>query len=120
MPTKYHNTKVRVFGKTFDSKIEAERYLFLKEAEKKGVIKDLELQVPYVLIPKQEVNGKKYRECTYIADFVYQRNGEMIVEDVKGYREGTAYSVFKIKQKLMAMKYKTNVREITKASEGIG
>lgn len=119
MTSKYHNRKVRFLGKTFDSKIEAERYLFLLQAEKQGVIKDLQLQVPYVLIQKQEVSGKKYRECTYIADFVYQKNGEMIVEDVKGYREGTAYAVFKIKQKLMAMKYKTNVREITKASEGI-
>lgn len=120
MPTKYHNRKVSFLGKTFDSKIEAERYLFLKQAEKQGVIKDLKTQVPYVLIPKQEVNGKKFRECSYIADFVYQKNGKMVIEDVKGYCEGTAYAVFKIKQKLMAYKYKTEVREITKASEGIG
>lgn len=120
MPTKYHNRKVSFLGKTFDSKIEAERYLFLKQAEKQGVIQGLKTQVKFVLIPKQEIHGTKLRECAYIADFVYQKDGETIIEDVKGYREGTAYEVFKIKKKLIACKYKTEVKEITKASEGIG
>ena len=97
---KYGNKKVTIDGKTFDSKKEAQHYLNLKLLEKGGVIKNLQTQVKYVLIPAQyEGTGEYYtkgkhkgeekkklveKECSYYADFVYEQDGETIVEDTKG------------------------------------
>lgn len=114
--TKYYAKKVIVDGIKFDSMKEANRYRFLKELEKKREIQNLQLQVKFPLIPpmyedvvtyttkthKQKIKRKRIESgVTYIADFVYMKNGEKIVEDVKGYRKGTAYSIFAIKRKLM-------------------
>lgn len=44
--------------------------------------KSEQLQVPFVLIPKNS-NG---REIRYIADFVYTQDGQQVVEDVKGFK----------------------------------
>ena len=88
---KYHNVKTEYNGITFDSKKELTRYCELKLLEKGGVIKNIELQKEFLLIPKQVgiVNGKKRvleRECKYRADFCYYDNEthENVVEDVKG------------------------------------
>ena len=100
--SKYLSKKVVVDGIKFDSKKEAKRYGELKSMQERGEISNLELQVPYELIPSQKRNGKVIeRPCKYIADFRYVKDGETIVEDVKGYKQSTAYSVFKIKKKLM-------------------
>lgn len=118
-PRKYGNKKVTVDGIEFDSIKEAKRYSELNMLQRGGVIKDLELQKKYVLIPKQrnEENGKVIeRECSYIADFVYQdvKTGQTIVEDVKGYRDpsSAAYAKFVIKRKLMLWKYGIKVAEV--------
>ena len=50
---KYGNTKVTVDGHTFDSKREYNRYCELKLMERAGLIKDLEMQKKFELIPKQ-------------------------------------------------------------------
>ena len=104
---KYHNVKTEYNGITFDSKKELTRYCELKLLEKGGVIKNIELQKEFLLIPKQVgiVNGKKRvleRECRYRADFCYYDNEthENVVEDVKG-GKATQTDVFKIKKKLM-------------------
>ena len=96
---KYHNKKVVVDGKKFDSKKEAERYQALKLLEKADVIRNLSRQVPFELIPKQ----KDERAVKYIADFIYieTATGKIIVEDVKGYRT----DVYKIKRKLFKWRY---------------
>ena len=79
------------------------------------MISDLQMQVPFVLIPAQyetvksitkrgkEKISKKLveRECRYIADFVYQRDGETVVEDTKGYKKGGAYATYTLKRKMM-------------------
>lgn len=52
------------------------------------------------------------RECAYIADFVFEQDGKTIVEDVKGYRGGPAYSLYTIKRKLMLEKYGIRIREV--------
>ena len=126
---KYHNNKIIVGGIKFDSKKEAERYKELKTLERAGIIQDLQRQVKYVLIPAQyEPSGEIYtkgkekgkpkkgklieRECAYYADFVYYRNDEIIVEDVKGYKKGGAYNIFSIKRKLMLYVYGIKVQEI--------
>ena len=51
---KYHNKKVVVDGKKFDSKKEAERYQALKMLENANIISNLSRQVPFELIPKQK------------------------------------------------------------------
>ena len=73
------------------SKGEAGRYEELLQEEKDGLVTDLKLQVPY----KLHCNGTFL--CTYVADFVYQRDGATVTEDFKGVRTG----VYKLKKKLM-------------------
>ena len=112
---KYKNEKVEIDGIKFDSKREAKRYHELKILEKAGIIKNLQMQVKYILIPEYrepDIVGSRggikkgkiiERECSYIADFVYQENGKIVVEDVKGYRDPSSagYAKFVIKRKLM-------------------
>lgn len=126
MATKYHSRKTIIDGIEFMSRKEATRYTELKLLEKAGEISDLRLQVKYVLIPAQRepdtvgarggiIKGKVIeRECSYLADFVYRIGGtsEEIVEDVKGYKDGSAYAIFKIKRKLMLYIYGIRVKEI--------
>lgn len=125
--SKYRAKKVVVDGIEFASRKEANRYSELKLLEKAGGIKNLQIQVPYVLVPAQyedviEHTPKTHKEkkvkklvekkISYVADFVYLENGETVVEDVKGFRESTAYSVFVIKRKLMLWKYGIKVKEV--------
>lgn len=121
---KYGASKVTVDGVTFDSKKEARRWQELKILEKAGKISNLRRQVKFVLIPTQrgpeEIGPKGGRkpgkvlekELDYVADFVYEEDGEKIVEDVKGYKEGGAYRVFAIKRKLMRFVHGIGIREI--------
>lgn len=113
MKQKYNSKKIIVDGIKFDSRKEASRYIYLKQQEKAGLISNLELQKKFVLIPKQ-TDGKKTveRECAYYADFVYIKDGETIVEDVKGYRNGQAYALFTIKRKLMLYVHGIRVKEV--------
>ena len=119
--SKYRNKKVQVDGIIFDSAKEANRYKELDMMEKAGKIKDLKRQERFLLIPAQreEAQGKKKgklieRECAYVADFVYTdcKTNEKVVEDVKGYRGGGAYEVFKIKRKLMLHIYGIRIVEV--------
>lgn len=113
MRNKYGNRKTVVDGIAFDSRKEAKRYQELKLLEKAGEIKDLRRQVKYELIPRQKINGKVVeRKVEYVADFVYLQNGDIVVEDVKGYREGPAYSLFTIKRKLMLYVWGIKIVEI--------
>lgn len=129
MYRKYNNRKIIVDGITFDSKKEAGRYKELKTLERAGIIQKLQRQVKYVLVPAQyERTDEVYtkgkdkgkpkkgrlieRECAYYADFVYMQNGNTIVEDVKGYRDGQAYNLFVIKRKLMLYVHGIAVKEL--------
>lgn len=106
---KYGNQKTKAAGLTFDSKRERNRWNALCLMEKAGVITNLRRQVKYPLIPIQRepdiigprggIKPGKVIEypCSYIADFVYERDGETVVEDSKGHR--TAEYI--IKRKLM-------------------
>lgn len=118
--TKYHNVKTRRDGLTFDSKKEHKRYNELLLLQQAGEITHLRRQVKFLLIPTQrEPNiigprggvkkGKLLeRECSYIADFVYGKNGKMVVEDTKGVRTKD----YIIKRKLMLKIYGIRIREI--------
>lgn len=114
--SKYKARKVEIDGEKFDSKKEYSRWCQLKILEKAGEIADLERQVKYILIPSQKGEDGKVieRECSYVADFCYRISGtaDTVVEDVKGYKEGTAYAVFVIKRKLMLYIYGIRVKEV--------
>ena len=126
MSNKYNAQKAIVNGKTFDSKHEGERYYELMIMQRAGAIKDLQLQVPFILIPPQYEedielpNGKiKKGKCIeqsvkYIADFVYKdaKTGKTVVEDAKGYKDGAAYRIFVIKRKLMLERFGIRIKEI--------
>ena len=98
---KYNNKKTQVDMYIFDSALEAKRYKQLALLEKAKEIKNLRLQVPFLLQESFRKNNKTYRKIEYIADFVYEENGQTIVEDTKGVKT----EVFKIKQKLFEYKY---------------
>lgn len=98
---KYRNKKTQVDMYVFDSVLEARRYKQLALLERAGEIKNLKLQVPFLLQESFRKNGKTYRKIEYIADFVYEEKGQIIVEDTKGIKT----DVFKIKQKLFEYKY---------------
>ena len=107
--SKFGNKKVVVNGIQFDSKREARRYLDLRAMEIAGQIQNLRLQVKYLLIPSQRIDGKSVeREVTYVADFVYEQNGETVVEDSKGHRTKD----YIIKRKLMLSVWGIQIREV--------
>lgn len=103
---KYHNTKTVADGIKFDSKLEAERYAQLKILERAGVIRGLELQPSFELIPSFRKNGKTWRKTVYKADFRYIlcEDDSYIIEDVKG-STAVITDVFRLKQKLFEYKY---------------
>lgn len=116
---KYRNKKVVRNGITYDSKKEAERHALLRLLERAGKISNLQRQVKFVLIPAQyepDTVGKRggvkkgkliERECSYIADFVYEENGKKVVEDTKGFRTAD----YKIKRKLMLFMHDIRIKE---------
>ncbi|MEA0552886.1 DUF1064 domain-containing protein [Lysinibacillus irui] len=59
---KYGNKKVIHDGVIFDSAIEAKYYVHLKHLQAQGIVTSFELQPRFVLLPKFEKNGKKYRD----------------------------------------------------------
>jgi len=106
--SKYHAKKTTVYGITFDSKKEADRYLTLRAMQSRGEISELSRQVKYTLIPSQKLNGKViYRPVTYKADFEYIKNGQKVVEDVKGVKT----KEYIIKKKMMFYIYGIRIEE---------
>lgn len=106
----FHTKKVEFEDMIFDSGTERDRYRVLREAQERGLISDLRLQVVFTLIPRQtervEVKLKTKtkvveRFCehplTYQADFVYLKDGKEVIEDSKGY----ATEDYVIRRKLM-------------------
>lgn len=87
---KYNAIKTVVDGVTFDSIGESRRYVYLKNSEKLGFISSLELQPRYVFVINDRpimMKSERYpkgRKLSYTADFRYNENGNVIVEDFKG------------------------------------
>ena len=122
---KYGNKKIITQDGTFDSRKEYFRYKELSLLAKAGAIQNLKRQVKFVLIPTQyesstEVyqKGEKKgqpkpgrvieKECAYYADFVYELNGEKVVEDTKGVKT----KEYIIKRKLMLYIHGIKVKEV--------
>ena len=98
---KYYNQKIIIDGHEFPSKKEGNRYLELKLLQRAGEISNLELQPKFILQESFKKKGKTYREISYIADFKYIENGQVVVEDVKGMKT----DVFQLKHKLFEYRY---------------
>lgn len=99
----------------FDSKREARRYMDLWLMQRSGEITNLRTQVKYPLLPKQvRSDGTRERAIDYVADFVYEKDGETVVEDSKGFRNtaSAAYRVFVMKRKMMLYFHGITVREV--------
>lgn len=88
--SKYRNRKLveLINGESviFDSIIERDRWRYLSLLQRAGEIGALELQPQYELQPGYIRKRKKIRAEHYRADFRYIRNGNVVVEDVKGLR----------------------------------
>ena len=97
--SKYKNVKCEYNGLKFDSQKEFRHYLYLKNLEEKGTIKDLKLQVKFPF----EIENKKI--FTYIADFTYYDEFGYHIVDVKGVQT----PVFKLKKKLIEAQYKKEI-----------
>lgn len=115
MPSKLKNKKTEVDGITFASKREAKRYLELKAMQEAGEVTELQLQVKFPLLPKQRTaEGKAIRAVDYVADFVYMKDGQKIVEDSKGYRnpQAASYAIFVLKKKMMKYFHNIDIMEV--------
>jgi len=121
--SKFHNKITIVDGIKFDSKRESEYYIIFREAQKRGEIVNLRLQVPYELIPAVYVDEVKHlktkdklvKKCVqrpvfYYADFVYEDadTGIQHVIDVKG-GGATATRDFKLKKKMLRYFHNTEI-----------
>lgn len=115
--SKYHSTKIVTEDGKFDSKREYKRWLILKDMETMGLIQKLHRQVAFELIPAQKLDqprskkGKTQRTelaVKYIADFVYEEDGQLVVEDAKGMRTPE----YVIKRKLMKFIKGLEIREV--------
>ena len=102
--SKYGNRKIKApDGQVFDSVKEFHRWGVLRLLERAGKVQNLQRQVNFELIPKQD--GE--RACTYVADFVYMENGKQVVEDCKGFKT----DAYKMKRKLMLWVHGIRIRE---------
>lgn len=121
---KYRNKKIERHGITFDSLKEYMRYQDLMLLQRAGKITDLQRQVKFTLIPTQyekfprysEKTGKRLKdgirtlekECSYIADFVYNVDGKQVVEDAKGFRTPE----YRLKKKMMLYFHNIKIKEV--------
>jgi hypothetical protein len=102
--SKYRAIKTEVDGVLFDSKREAAHYCELKLRQKAGEIDLLELQPEFALVVSGVVVGK------YRADFRYvlTHNGELVVDDSKGFRT----PVYRLKKKIVEAIYGIEIQEV--------
>ncbi len=115
--TKYNNHRIKTVHGWFDSKGELQRWLFLLDAERRGVIADLKRQVEFPL------DVKNMLVCTYVADFVYRMPGrdtpgdwifkDTVVEDFKG----MVTDIFRLKAKLFRAVYGFPIQVVKSPTE---
>ena len=100
--SKYKNKKVVVDGITFDSKMESDYYLYLKQLEKLGIVSEFLMQKSYTLLEGYDKEGKKIRPIIYKSDFeVHFADGHIEVVDVKGFLTAD----FKLKKKMFEYRF---------------
>ena len=123
-PNKYHNIKVYEYASgivtsamlendkivaVYDSIKEYNRWCELLLMQKAGQIHDLERQVAILIQEAFSYHGEKIRKIDYVADFMYEENGQTVVEDVKPLDPKTSRyrftKDFVLKWKLLKAKY---------------
>lgn len=115
--SKYNAKKVEVDGIKFDSKVEAEYYLHLKEMQEKKEIQGFERQIKMTLQDSFYLEGVKgkIRAITYVVDFkVTENDGSITYIDVKGIET----DVFKMKRKMFMNRYRTPLVTVKKRKGG--
>ena len=100
--SKYKSKKTSCDGILFHSKKEAERYKALKLLSEAKIIKELGVQ------PTFEIKVNDVKICNYKADFIYKRDGETIIEDVKGFKT----PLYRLKKKLVEALYPFKIKEV--------
>ncbi len=105
-------------GIRFDSQLERDRYIYLKDLEDNGEIKGLKIQVAFPILDNQSLKGhiipslgkNSSRGLKYITDFVYYRvkDNRWVINDVKG----RTSMVYKVKMKLIIKLYGMNYQII--------
>ena len=72
-------------GVKWDSKREYSRYLELNGMEQNDIIKNLDRQISFELLPKHKclLDEKTERAVNYTCDFIYIFNDTLYIEDVK-------------------------------------
>lgn len=120
---KMNNKKITIDNIEFDSKMEAQYYVYLKKQQKEGKIKGFVMQPSYKLldayiivngetIPETDERYKKYknskdkeldsRKTIYTADFlITHNNGEEEIIEVKGFETPE----FSLRRKMFNLRY---------------
>lgn len=101
---KFNAVKTVIDDIKFDSRGEAARYVVLKDRVERGFITALTCHQPYTLT----VNGVKIAK--YVADFVYEQDGQTVVEDFKS--KATMTATFRLKAKLMKAIHDIDVKTV--------
>ena len=83
-----------------------------------GKIHNLQRQREFILIPPKKGEYRNEKKCSYFADFVYEKNGKLVVEDFKS-PATKEDEVYKIKRKLMLQKYDISIREVFHADDSV-
>lgn len=104
---KFGAKKTEYKDRVYDSSKEAKRAFELDAMLRAGEIKKIEHQPVYDIV----INGELV--CKYKADFrIEYADGRVVVEDVKGYKGGAAYAIFRIKKKLVKAVYGIEIVEV--------
>ncbi len=99
---KVANTRRKtVDGIAFRSTLEADAYQLLSLWQQAGRISKLRCQPRYLLQAKMRREGKAIRCIEYVADFEFERDGETVVIEAKGFR----MDVYRIKRKMFLALY---------------
>jgi hypothetical protein len=107
--SKYHNERVVVDGRTFDSKKEAKVYQQLKLMQIGGQIENFKCQVTYPLFAYDPELAAGRKLCAYRADFVVRfKDGREQVWDAKGFKTRE----YMLKKKLLAANYGIHIVEV--------
>lgn len=123
--SKYGNKVTKTLdGQKFDSLKEKDRYYVLLMKQKAGIIVNLRRQVHFELLPAiyvdEEVQLKTktkvvqrclFRPTEYVADFVYEEDGQEVVEDVKA-SHWFQDPVYRLKKKMMYYFHNIKIKEI--------
>ena len=88
----YYSKRCKYDGIDFDSEMERDYYILLKDLKRQGIIKDFEMQIEITLFEESiDFNGKKMKPILHKPDFkVFLNNDTWILIDTKGQQEELA------------------------------